>query len=385
MPVNLLRTSPPGSDRAQDFSPLQIKGQQMQEVLAGGPGLRTEVSRLPLLHHRKKKIPRICHRCLLVRPGIRIFRNRSVPPPENGPREREILKLPDPQIDAFYLTPGAQTDQADEGFPGGESASIKARTSARCSNLPVHASFQTQRSDEQRQFLHASFNNETKAPVMPARTIVIGDIHGCAREFEKLLTEVKPTSDDAVILLGDLVNRGPDTRRVVEIARQNRFRALLGNHELRLLTFNATEDPAVLKKYDHPSIDALEEPDWDYLRQMEPFIRLPDSGHLLIHGGLPPGSRPESLGADVLTNTKRISPTDVPESHRHLVRQPLHWSKVWPGPETVIYGHTPRLAIDRQHFAIGIDTGCVYGGFLTACILPDLEFVQVRAKRPYAR
>ncbi len=219
---------------------------------------------------------------------------------------------------------------------------------------------------------------------MPARTIVIGDIHGCAREFEKLLSEIAPTPDDAVILLGDLVNRGPDTGRVVEIARQNRFRSILGNHELRLLTFNATEDARILKKYDRPSIDALTEPDWEYLRQMETYIRLPASGHLLVHGGMPPGTDPAELSAEVLTNTKRIVPSDVPESHRHLIRQPLHWSKIWPGPETVIYGHTPRLAVDRQHFAIGIDTGCVYGGFLTACILPELRFVQVRAQKPYA-
>ncbi|MGF1531662.1 MAG: metallophosphoesterase [Puniceicoccaceae bacterium] len=220
---------------------------------------------------------------------------------------------------------------------------------------------------------------------MTGRTIIIGDIHGCIREFEKLIDELSPTDGDQVVLLGDLVNRGPDSHRVVEFAQEKNFVALIGNHELRLLTFHATQDPKGLKRYDHKTLDQLTSADWTYLRQMIPFLRLADQQHLLVHGGLIPGQTPEETSTEVLCNLKRLSPEDFPADQTPPVQIATHWSKVWNGPETIVYGHTPRLAVDRQKYAIGIDTGCVYGGFLTAFVLPEAKFVRIRARKPYAK
>jgi predicted phosphodiesterase len=68
------------------------------------------------------------------------------------------------------------------------------------------------------------------------RTIAIGDVHGCADELEELLEALNLKPGDRVIQLGDLVNRGPDSRRVIQLARTYKIEAILGNHELRLLT-----------------------------------------------------------------------------------------------------------------------------------------------------
>ena len=67
------------------------------------------------------------------------------------------------------------------------------------------------------------------------RTIAIGDVHGCAREFEKLLKKIKPQSGDRIIQVGDLINKGPDSATSIALAKANQIETLMGNHEWRLL------------------------------------------------------------------------------------------------------------------------------------------------------
>src|SRR5258707_9775940 len=74
---------------------------------------------------------------------------------------------------------------------------------------------------------------------MRARTIAIGDIHGCAAPLTAVLAAIKPAEKDMLVFLGDYVDRGPDSRGVIEtvLALQNQCRlvTLLGNHEVMLL------------------------------------------------------------------------------------------------------------------------------------------------------
>jgi serine/threonine protein phosphatase 1 len=70
---------------------------------------------------------------------------------------------------------------------------------------------------------------------MSARTIAIGDIHGCALALDALLAAIAPTPEDTIITLGDYVNRGPDSRRVVDrliaLRRECQLVSILGNHD----------------------------------------------------------------------------------------------------------------------------------------------------------
>src|SRR2546421_11143992 len=74
---------------------------------------------------------------------------------------------------------------------------------------------------------------------MSARTIAIGDIHGCSRAARAIVEAVGPAEEDPLVLLGDYVDRGPDSRGVIEyvlgLEQQCRVAPLLGNHELMLL------------------------------------------------------------------------------------------------------------------------------------------------------
>eukprot|EP00984_Skeletonema_dohrnii_P030368 scaffold21771_cov100-Skeletonema_dohrnii-CCMP3373.AAC.1 len=59
------------------------------------------------------------------------------------------------------------------------------------------------------------------------------------------------------------------------------------------------------------------------------------------------------------------------------------WARLWDGPQTVFFGHDADRGLQQYEHAIGLDTGCVYGGKLTACILPERRLVSVNAKREY--
>ncbi|HNL01940.1 MAG TPA: metallophosphoesterase, partial [Leptospiraceae bacterium] len=65
---------------------------------------------------------------------------------------------------------------------------------------------------------------------MGVRTIFIGDVHGCVDELKEMIGILGPTREDRIILLGDLINRGPDSPGVVRFVFENGFESLMGNH-----------------------------------------------------------------------------------------------------------------------------------------------------------
>ncbi|MGB0371043.1 MAG: metallophosphoesterase [Opitutales bacterium] len=218
------------------------------------------------------------------------------------------------------------------------------------------------------------------------RIIAIGDVHGCAAEFAELLNLLSPQSDDFIVQLGDMVNRGPDSAAVLKLVRENNIRALLGNHERRLLRYRWSKDRSILKKYDHETIERLQPEDWEFLENLPPFIYNQDLQTVFVHGGFNPYSAHvwREQPVSVMTNIQVVD-TDGRPAKRSQAPNGTPWSKHWKGPPFVVYGHTPRAEVDRQPWAIGIDTACVYGGHLTACILPEREIIQVRSHGIYAR
>lgn len=217
---------------------------------------------------------------------------------------------------------------------------------------------------------------------MAGRLIAVGDIHGCPEEFEELLDRVEPRPSDRVVLLGDLVNRGPDSHRVIQIARKRADVALLGNHELRLLNYRKTDDPSHLKRGDYATLEQLNGKCWDYLESMQLTYEDADLGVVLVHGGFLPGQPWRRQPARVVTRIQVVDRGGEPRKRSEAPDAP-HWSESWHGPPFVIYGHTPRSEVARTKWTIGIDTGCVLGGALTAYVLPEGRVVQVRARRRY--
>ena len=103
---------------------------------------------------------------------------------------------------------------------------------------------------------------------------------------------------------------------------------------------------------------------------------------MLVHGGFLPGKPWRGQPASVVTRIQVVSPDGQPHKRAEFPDAP-HWSELWNGPPFVIYGHTPRPEPAWTQWSLGIDTGCVLGGALTACVLPGRTLIQVPAREKY--
>ncbi|MEI6860714.1 MAG: metallophosphoesterase [Verrucomicrobiota bacterium] len=217
---------------------------------------------------------------------------------------------------------------------------------------------------------------------MKGRLIAIGDIHGCHEELAELLALLRPGKDDRLVFLGDLVNRGPDSRAVLELAREHRAVTLLGNHELRLLKYRRTGEKKYAKEKDMDTFEKLRPKDWALLEGMPLTFEEPELDIVCVHGGFLPGASWKKQPAEVVTRIQVVDRDGRPRK-RGEAPEATPWADLWDGPPFVIYGHTSRPDIYRRKWSVGIDTACAMGGSLTAYILPERKFVQVKARKKY--
>ncbi len=215
----------------------------------------------------------------------------------------------------------------------------------------------------------------------PNRTIVIGDLHGCQDEALELLDSLAVTVNDRVIFAGDLVDRGPKRRECVELAM--RHSCILGNHEEKHLRIRRQQRKDVVP--DHAeTIRVLEESHFQYFESLPLYLRIPEANAVVVHAGVLPGLPIEQQPSSVLLHGQCVRPPA--KDSKWPSKAPSDWkfwTNYWQGPERVIFGHT---VLDRplvSTWAVGIDTGCVHGGTLTAVVLPDWKIVSVPARKNY--
>jgi serine/threonine protein phosphatase 1 len=208
------------------------------------------------------------------------------------------------------------------------------------------------------------------------RTVVVGDIHGCYEELLDLMDRVGLAAGDHVISVGDLVTKGPGNAAVIDFfrAEKNR-RAIIGNHERVLLQKYLGID-VKLESHHAQAIADFGARLGEYMKwvaALPPYIDLGD--YLVVHAGLRPG---RSLVEQEITDLTEIRQIVIEDKE-------TPWFDVYDGDQTVIFGHWVFNEPVVRENAIGIDTGCVYGGRLTACVLPERHLVSVPARRAYAR
>jgi hypothetical protein len=226
------------------------------------------------------------------------------------------------------------------------------------------------------------------------RTIIIGDVQGCLAELDTLLDRVAITGDDALLFVGDLVARGPDSRGVLRRLRELGAHSVIGNHEERMLAARAAkrraEAPPKLEPSHEKLLAELDDDDWAQLEAMPLRMTLDEHGVWIVHAGLVPGVPFEQQDPWVVTHIRSISEDGEPSSRRG----PL-WGARWQGPPHVVFGHNARKNPQIHPDATGIDTACVYGEHLTALVLPEGSpvpppkdrpdaLVSVRARRAYS-
>lgn len=215
-----------------------------------------------------------------------------------------------------------------------------------------------------------------------AKLIIVGDIHGCLTEFNTLIDRVKynPSRGDVLLLLGDLVNKGPDSIGVVRRAIDLNARCILGNHEVSLLARMA--DPDVLKSRSNDQLTELARVFprdlAAYLRSLPYIYRIPQFNLIAVHAGLNPTLSLEEQSVWEAVHMRAIDPA-TGTGHEDM-RRGVPWAQMWRGPEHVVFGHDARSGLQQLPFATGLDTGCCYGRHLTALVYPGADLVQVRSK-----
>lgn len=199
------------------------------------------------------------------------------------------------------------------------------------------------------------------------RRIFVGDIQGCREPLERLLAACGfAAGRDRLLPVGDLVNKGPDSPGTLELLMQLGAEPVLGNHDLAWLQKGRATERQMA-----------------WLRA-QPIVRLFDDV-ILVHGGLHPKWDEAKLAA--------LTPADVDyavnvrycdaDGNRPAADWPppgppfRPWDDFYTGTKRVVFGHWARRGLVVRRNCVGLDTGCVYGGRLSAWIAELDRIVQV--------
>ena len=216
---------------------------------------------------------------------------------------------------------------------------------------------------------------------MSGRTIFIGDVHGCADELEQLLEATQWTSVDRVFFVGDLVARGPDTPRVLELYRRVAAHGVMGNHEDRILEARAERragrpGPRLSPAHEFV-LNQLSEDDWTLLGNLPLWLDVPEHQLRIVHAGVVPGVPMSEQKRRDLLKMRALEPDGTATSSWRK----RSWAADYRGPPHIVFGHNAVTGLQLHEDATGLDSGCVYGGALSALVLPQGEPVPAPAKR----
>ena len=229
---------------------------------------------------------------------------------------------------------------------------------------------------------------------------LIGDIHGCREELELLLQKLGYRPDETgayahpqgrtAVFLGDLVDRGPDSPGVLEIAmnmtQTGSALCLMGNHEYKLmrqmLGRNVTISHGLAE-----TLAQLEERPPEFRQQALEFLQGMDAHYVLDQGKLVAahaGLKDEYQGRD----SKRafqfaLYGETTGETDEWGLPERVDWARDYRGQAAVVYGHSPVPEARWFNNTINVDTGCVFGGALTALRYPERETVAVPAVKTW--
>ncbi|TDW23589.1 polynucleotide kinase-phosphatase [Kribbella kalugense] len=233
---------------------------------------------------------------------------------------------------------------------------------------------------------------------------IIGDVHGCRPELERLLTELgyTLTRDDAgrpidavhpdrrAVFVGDLVDRGPDSPGVLRlvmgmVANSHAF-CVPGNHEDKLLKALRGKNVKISHGLETTLEQLAAEPP-EFRDAVAAFIDglishyVFDGGNLVVsHAGLVERMHGRASGR-VRSFCLYGETTGETDEFGLPVRYP--WANDYRGRATVVYGHTPTPEPEWINNTICLDTGCVFGGSLTALRYPERELVSIQAAEEY--
>lgn len=201
---------------------------------------------------------------------------------------------------------------------------------------------------------------------------IVGDIHGCFKEWMLLLEKAGyQKNHHRMILVGDLINKGPDSFQVLKWAYDNKIETIIGNHEYKFI--QSIEQNLTLSTcfQDLKTKMGSKLEMWiQYIKSFPSFIEEED--FIVVHGGIVPEEHPRDSKLENIINMrywntkeKKISPSGQP------------WYEYYKEEKLVIYGHWAKQGLLKRKHSIGLDTGCVYGRELSGVWLPSQTIVQI--------
>jgi len=236
---------------------------------------------------------------------------------------------------------------------------------------------------------------------------IIGDIHGCADELQTLLAKlgyriewsddrgertvtVTPPEGRKAVFVGDLVDRGPNSPDVLRIAMSmtaaGAAYAVQGNHDRKLERWLAGRKVTIAHGLQE-TIDQLESQDRGFREALPKFLNglrshvWLDGGRLAVaHAGLKEEMIGRGSGA---VREFALYGETTGEINEFGLPVRADWAASHRGSTTIVYGHTPVVRADWVNNTLCIDTGCVFGGKLTALRWPEKELVHVPAERTW--
>ena len=217
------------------------------------------------------------------------------------------------------------------------------------------------------------------------RLIVYGDIHGCYEELNALRKKIKITQKDTEICVGDFVNKGKDTIKVLNLLMKENIQSVLGNNEEKLIRYinhEKTKENSNPVFLDEGYIKELTNKHKKYIQELPLYIKI--DNYTILHGGLQNSMNLKKLSKRDKEKIIRLRYLDKNGGFlplRHNETEITFWADIYDGHEGfILYGHQPFEEVRYNKYALGLDTGCVYGNKLSAAVIDEkgeIEVIQI--------
>ncbi|MGM7700930.1 bis(5'-nucleosyl)-tetraphosphatase PrpE [Pseudalkalibacillus sp. Hm43] len=233
---------------------------------------------------------------------------------------------------------------------------------------------------------------------------VVGDIHGCYEELIQLLEmlgysrnsqgKFEHADKRKLVFLGDLTDRGPQSLKVIELVyelvQQDLALYSPGNHCDKLYRYFLGRDVQVrhglettVEEYERLTPEQQEEISHKFKKMFEEaplYLQLSEGSLVVAHAGI----REDLIGHTHKRVRTFVLYGDI-TGERHENGMPVRrdWAKQYEGESIIVYGHTPVEEPRKVGNTINIDTGCVFGGSLTAYRFPEDTTISVPSSMPY--